>query len=193
MSHTHARPPPPTTRKKETLPFAITRMSLEGVTLCEISLTEKYKYCGGVICNRGLKSPPCEDGEWNAGYRGWGRGVVLRVQTGHQRISASWRSEAQPDTAVSHAAASASKLLDVEERILFRQVSQYVHWLSQPCSLLAFGRASFSLARSDFFLSHTHYLLTSMSCVYAFKLDIGKIHVSQRAVIPSCGLLNFAC
>ena len=45
VTHTCAPSPPPTTRKKETLPFAITRMSLEGVTLCEISLTEKYKYC----------------------------------------------------------------------------------------------------------------------------------------------------
>ena len=32
-------------KKNEILPFAATQMDLEGITLSEISLTEKDKYC----------------------------------------------------------------------------------------------------------------------------------------------------
>ena len=43
-THTHTQEYYPTTRKKTVLPFVTTGLNLEGVTLSEISLTEKDKY-----------------------------------------------------------------------------------------------------------------------------------------------------
>ena len=43
--HTHTMEYYSAIKKNEILPFATTRMDLDGIMLSEISQTEKYKYC----------------------------------------------------------------------------------------------------------------------------------------------------
>lgn len=53
-----------TTRKKEILPFATTRMDLEDIMLSEMSQTEKDRYCMISLTMWNLKKPDLYREEW---------------------------------------------------------------------------------------------------------------------------------
>jgi len=70
-------------RKKEILPFSTTWLDFEAITLTEISLTEKDKYCMvSLICEIKKKKKEVKiieiveewlprDGEWGEMRKGW--------------------------------------------------------------------------------------------------------------------------